>query len=337
MTVALAATARAYRRAIGKHAFSEQHLVVLDFILFYSLERGCLKALIPKQNFFARLRGLDEGDVSKAIKWLRLQNVIEVEGDFFSLLPPGGWTAPVRIRETQETRALEDWLERVEPDQPELLPPDQTLNDAHREVFVESSRESQSSRVESTASSWTGSKSSPVGENPTGRGKVGDFPTKVGEFPTQEPAAAAPPSEPVGDFPTARARVDRSIDSDRLIDSRSSTPRIDRSIEGAGKVGDFPTVPAGPVPPPTGGEYRAYVEQRLFQVIGQDERFGRMRETWYRALQVVPDQVDELIGVALEKKRLGQFTRTKSTNPMAAWLNASVRTALQGWYARAKQ
>jgi hypothetical protein len=90
------------------------------------------------------------------------------------------------------------------------------------------------------------------------------------------------------------------------------------------------------VPPPPDSDYRVYVEKRLFQVIGQEERFGRSRETWFRALQVIPDQVDELIGVAEEKKRLAQYTRTKSRNPAAAWLNASVRTALQGWYARQK-
>src|SRR5437667_12417796 len=120
----LAGTAWAYRRAIGSHDFSEQHLVILDFILLYSLERACRpqpRAYLPlKQYRIAQLAGLDPADFSRALKWLRLQNVVEVDEPFYWLQPPAGppaWTAPVRVKQSAELAASRNWLEQLDPEQ----------------------------------------------------------------------------------------------------------------------------------------------------------------------------------------------------------------------------
>lgn len=310
MSDTLGIAAHEYRRTIGKHEFSETYLVILDLILWASLERRPvprLYAIFPLQKDIAEQRGIDEGDCSRALKWLVKQKVIEIEGCRYMLLPPP-WTVPVRVEDSEELRAREAWLERVEEEQSDLLPPDKSLNEARREVFVESSRDGksvESKSVESAASSWTASKSSgksPVGFSPTGDGRVGEN-----------------PSPPVGENPTRSVASIGSIDPDRLIDSRSTSSRspnrsdrVDRGFEGGKSgVGENPSLS------------RDHVMAEMFAVIGEHERFGRSASHWHRCAELILDDLDELTGVLKDLERVGRAPGNK-----AAWMMTSSKNAL---------
>jgi len=311
MSLAYAATERSFRRAFGRHEFSESHLRVLDKILFYGVGRGRLKAWIPKQRIFAELCGLDKAEVSRILDWLERQSVIERGGPFYGLMPPQGWTVSVRVKETPVLLDLEDWLERVDPDQPELLPPPASLNDALREYFVEShaSRagpgnveskpepgrpagqpgEGGRSRVEA-ASRWIGSKSSQVGESPTGG--------RVGEFTTREPKPGMASGAEVGDSPTTP-----SSSSTRLFDSRKeiSSSRIEYS-----KGRDWLLDP--------------YVREKLARngKLSEELTTGTtpMAQHFGEVFGKKPGKARELLGMALTRDRPN------------AWLNRALRVEL---------
>lgn len=300
--------AHEYRRVIGKHEFSETYLVILDLILWASLERRPaprLFAIFPLQKDIAEQRGIDEGDCSRALKWLVKQKVIEIAGCRYMLLPPP-WTVPVRVQDSEELRAREAWLEQMEEAQADLIPPDKSLNEARREVFVESSRDAkvESKSVESAGSSWTTSKSSgksPVGFSPTGDGRVGENPTlKVGENPTG--GVASIDSD----------RSDRIIDS-RITPSRSDrSDRVDRALRKesrGGRVGENPS--------------RDHVMAEMFSVIGEHERCGRSACHWERCGELILDTLDELTGVLKDLERVGRAPGNK-----AAWMMTSTKNAL---------
>ncbi len=308
-SVCMARAAHEYRRSIGKCDFTLLQLAVLDFILYSSLERWPARdyAIFPLQKDIAEQRGIDEGDVGKTIKWLCRQKVIEVAGCRYALLPPP-WTVPVRVRETQELLAREAWLEGLEEGQPDLLPPEKSLNEARREVFVESSRV-ESKLVESSGKSQ-------VGESPTkGIAKVGESPSRGLE---------------VGESPSLVDRIDRiDVDPDRLIDSRSvqtrSDPdRSDRPDEGT-KLNSVQGVRVGESP----SSHRAHVMAELWRVIGQHEKFGRSASHWQKCEERLLDEVDELIGVLKDLERAGRAPSSR-----AAWMMRCTKNAMlaKGWH-----
>jgi hypothetical protein len=334
------ATDRAYRLSIRRGHFTETHLRILDVILFYSSSRGRPQAMIPKQRFFEILCGLDKGEVSRAMEWLETKGVIERGGGYYAIIPPPWIAVDARVDLTREVVDLERWLENLDPQQPDLLPPPPSLHDAMREVFADAAQPaatgaapvrvspglSESSRgrgreVESE-SSWIGSKSNAgsgpaaptipeVGQYPTGSRdpayKTGPGPSAVGEYPT-------PRSEAVGEYPTfsrTRETSSRELENsvlERPNPSREPSTRSREACEGERK----------------GLEYRCYVETRLFQVIGEHERAGQCALMWRRAVRDIPEELDELISQGVMLKKTGDITRS-----IGAWLNRSVYRALQ--------
>src|SRR5271157_4954208 len=121
MTEAWLMAEREYRRQIRRRAFSESQLQVLDLVLALSLARARPRALVPKQLYIARLTGLDEGDTSRTLAWLADRAVIYREGIAYGLLPPEAWDVPLRRGDIPSNRDLEDWLSRLDPDQPEFF------------------------------------------------------------------------------------------------------------------------------------------------------------------------------------------------------------------------
>jgi hypothetical protein len=80
-------------------------------------------------------------------------------------------------------------------------------------------------------------------------------------------------------------------------------------------------------------DYQRYVEERLFSIIGAHERHGPSWWLWSDGLEKIPATIDMLCGVVEDMKRTGKrFTRTKSANPTAAYLNSAVHKALDMYH-----
>lgn len=304
LTSGFAVAARAYRRAMRRHEFSEPQWRLVDLVLFYSLERGEYRALIPRQQFFCELLGLRKGKVSEELAWLQRQSVIE-SGSldrgwlWFGVLAAEGWRVPLRVVESKSLVELEGWLERVQADQPELIAAPASLNEALREVQVENG-ERRASRVEAVPAAV----SSPGGNLAAGSR------VPLGGTSALKPASEVPPGGtlsgrvlPQGTASSPGGNPRARVDSDRIIESRSTESRIESSR--------------------VGGSFGAYLEDRLFRLIGDHERNGRSGPTWRRALAEIPEELDELCGVCEDMKRVG---RMKSPG---AWMNVATRQALQ--------
>jgi len=316
-------TERAYRLAMRQHDFDKQHLKVLDFVLFHSYGRpdARAKAWVPRQLCIAICTGMDDGDLSRTVKWLKAQRVIEQtadeDGAWFAMLPPGTWKVSLKVDSESMANDMEEWLYRADPGHPEFWEIPASLSDALREVFVESSSANgrAESRVEPSsdkASSWIGSKSvqrgitnDEVGKSPNpGNASPGG---RVGEFPSQSRPGAGAPGFGVGNFPTSvpREREARAREDSRCSTSRERVLGLDKERV---NVSDF----------------QAYVERELFGLIGNEERGGECGLMWERAIRDMPEELNELIGQAKLLQQEGKITRS-----VGAWLNASVYRALE--------
>lgn len=316
MSRAWTMTERAYRRAMGKAAFSETQLRVVDKIIFYSAGRERMAALIPKQIFLAKLCGLDAGEVSKALDFLEGKQVIErqsvdvhIQGRrekwcLFALLPPPWLRMDARTADARAVEELEGWLESLDVEQAELLPAPLSLADALRENFVESRVESQvESRESAKASSRLSTDPDVVATGPSG--PVARVFSRVGDYPSVPGEVGDSPSAEVGDSPSRSPSSTRDRDSaqsrsqsrDRVLGLESKAVRsLDR---------------------------QAAVERYLFETIGEQERRGRCAILWRNAVRSIPEELDELIGHARMLKR-----ERPETN-VAAWLNRAVYNELQ--------
>ena len=70
-------------------------------------------------------------------------------------------------------------------------------------------------------------------------------------------------------------------------------------------------------------EFRGYVSDRLFRLIGEHERDGSMGEVWRRAIDEIPNQLDRLIATVEAMQRERRLNKTP-----VRWLNFCVREAL---------
>lgn len=175
MDKAFAATAREYRAAIRRHDWPDNPERVLRMILEFSIDCGRLRACIPVQMLFQELCGkMTKARVSECLQWLENRKVIKrailpvsyggrrYRWTVYTMLPPGTWTAavPERVLTTQRVQGLEEWLAKLDPDQPELIPPPPSLNDLLAEDFVE--------RVGSSIAPGHGTAVSPASAVPQG-------------------------------------------------------------------------------------------------------------------------------------------------------------------------
>jgi hypothetical protein len=310
---------RSYLRAALKAKFTETELRLVLWVIFYSAGRQRHRAHVPKQYFFTMLGGIDVGDVSRALASLEESRVIERPSGYeYCLVAPPWLKVSLRVDETRESLQLEHWLETVEANQPDLFPPPPSLADAMRENFVESSRvepviESRLTKASSRSSDPNVEGDAPMAvttagpvtgwKDPVPAGPVGNFPTQLGNSPSSKPSQ-------IGKFPTSPppyppySQLENS--SSRILGSREGIR------EGAGTKGVRAL------------DYQAYVEHRLFASIGEQERTGRCRLMWARAVREIPEQLDELLGHALMLR-----ATTQPNLKLGAWLNRAVYRELQ--------
>jgi hypothetical protein len=155
LSTAFAVTARAFRAAIRKHDFPDPCRRITETILFYSYDVGRYEALIPTQNLFGVLNErISKGRLSSSLSYLEDMLVLERRiipvsyggrrrlWTAYRLLPPGNWKVPDRVAESVLLRDMEEWLNNLDPDQPELLEPPVSLNALLCEDFVERSASS---------------------------------------------------------------------------------------------------------------------------------------------------------------------------------------------------
>ena len=346
-SAAFEAASRSLRKALCHHRFPEPAASIMDKVLRYGLEKGELKAVIPNQKCFTILCGLDKHQVSKAISLLRLARVLVVEQwdrgrsprwDVYSITPPDKWKLPMRVEESAALNDLDKWLERLALDQLEFLAPPPSLDDLLAELFVE--RSAQSGRVASNPIPGSSSNSGPcrggfessrVIQQQRPRISHGQtdveievLPQAAGESCLKDNLSGAEPvvlkttttgkvvlkTTPERVPIYTRAPVDRI---DRLIESRSTALSIDRSKDPV----VFKTTAER-------SEHQRYVEDRLFRLIGEHERTGRMASTWLDAVERMPNRLDELVSTVEAMSR----ERRLKTSPVR-WLNCTVRNALQ--------
>ncbi len=159
------ATARAIRRSMSRHEFSEPGGRLVDKVLFYSHERERYRAIFPRDGFLARLTRLTASKVSVELKALRACRVIDwelvlreasgrrLEYTAYWILPPDQWRLLWRGQrrdeygnvngpgaeywETAELREIENWLEMLDSDQPEFWSPPASLDALLKEDFAE--------------------------------------------------------------------------------------------------------------------------------------------------------------------------------------------------------
>jgi len=294
---------RAFRREIRRRDFDKCHLKVLDFVLALSAARGerfgVFKAWVPRQEAFSDCLGIDPGDVSRSLKWLRVQCVLEVVARPQNKLPaaawygllrpdgPPGWSVPLRAE--SNAGDWESWLEKVDGDHPELFPVPASLNDALREVFVEGSS------VEVRAGL--------ANEVEASRKRLGDALVGLGNPQNESPIGFSPISV------DSSTRDRESISADREERS-NSTSSITRS---RGVCRDVSI------------EDRALAEKELFALIGAGERRGRCSLLWERAVKELdPDVLVELIAHTRDMQRTERLRGTP-----AAYLNRCVWRELE--------
>ncbi|HVX56957.1 MAG TPA: hypothetical protein VHA37_04445 [Candidatus Saccharimonadales bacterium] len=337
-----AAAARAYRRAFRRYKFQAEGRRLADMILFYSHDRERARAVVPAQSFFGLLLGMSKVKVSEGLSWLEANRVMEREAVLVTiqqkeqrwmaywLCPPGQWRLDRRVQESAALVEVEEWLEGLDVDQLELLPPPPSLSQLLAEDFAERAGFGAiRSRVEAGGLS-AGQLSSPGGNSdgveivskasleaslvverrgvpPEGTIRVPQEGTAAvplgGTLAAGKGAPACTPAQ-------AYARAGVRIDPDRIVES----------IKGSSRSEIDPNARAGSSSP--GGNHRAYLEERLFKTIGQEERHGLSGSMWQRALDQIPDDLDELLSYAIEGKRLGRIAK------LPRWLNTSTRAAL---------
>lgn len=309
---------RAYRRALRRHDFRDNPREVAHVVLFFSYGMGRPKAYFPLQRMLAECLGMDESEVSRELKWLRAQRVLEVDGEWYALMPPESWKVPLKV---DNSDALEAWLERVDPAHPELFPKAPSLNDALREVFAEG----QAAAAGTAAVRPGGSPSrdraeSTETERPSRncseseRGGLGKSPS---------PSAAI-----VGSFPTGTPREDSGsrYREAREQPSRPDTSRervLDLEKEGQAEARLATRGASAAARPASATESRATVEAQLYELIGEHERDGACARMWERAIEQIPDTLEGLIGEARYKQRSRQLHGS-----VAAYLNRTVYNEL---------
>ena len=334
-----------YFNGVRHHDFTEPQRLLVLTVIEYSLIRSLradsaseFRMIVNEQQVFCQLCGLRKSKVSEELSWLHRQSVVE-SGSldrgwlWFALLPTIGWRVPLRVSEASELVKLERWLEETTPDQPELIPPDPTLNEMLRVDFVE--RQRGNSRVEPGAvrSSAMGISSSPAGNQVESKWPVGRLwaavedgmraepvppqgtatlkvpPQGTARVPPQGTATLKVPPQGTARVPQegtpARVEPDNrsryvSVQSNRLIDRgyREETEQVRN-------------------------EARQRAEGRLFRLIGENERKERCAMIWFEAIDRIPARLEELIGHV----EMLQREHRLNTRP-AAWLNVSVRNAL---------
>ncbi|MDE2104570.1 MAG: hypothetical protein KGL39_45465 [Patescibacteria group bacterium] len=354
--VAHLAALRAYWKALRQYKFEAEPRRLADVILFYSHGFGRFRALVPKQKLFSVVTGMGESKVSEAIEWLLSRLVIErdlvrvtvrrreLRWMAYWLRPPDQWQRiERRMKETRENAEVELWLEMVDAQQPELLEPPPSLSQLLAEDFAERmALGGKSSRVEPGRGNSPAGQGSSPGGNSSGVTTVSMavaeasfVASRCPGVPPEGTLGAGLPQKGSREVPLEgsfvsgqgargreRAGGDR-VDPDRVIESKRVTDRSgiearaldESSLEG--KKG-------GPGGPHGQSDYRAYVQGRLCQAIGRHELSGLSGSMWGRALDRVPEELDELISFGLEAKKLGRIK-----GPLAAWLNVSTRKAIQ--------
>lgn len=319
----------AYLKAVSERDFTEQQLKVILFVLRHQFRPDRAKAYFPlKRHRLADLAGFkDAGDFSRAVTFLTDQSVIEIEGDFWWLRPPTGpppWSAPMLKKLTSEWISWRDWLEQLDPLQPDLIEPPMTLQDALLETFVESQqrKQAESSRVEGPQGPDRTS-TSPPSWNPSRRAEPA-APDLVGKF----PIGKNPMSGAVGKFPTVLAdgHCTRGIEresSTRVSEDSTRQNEVEYSSSAQRAVMDSERRPAAL-------HDQAYVEEVLRRHVKGELDQGRSRNHWWRCIRLIGQDVVGLVAELednLRTHRPGDPFRIQ--NP-AAWLNRKTYEKLQG-------
>jgi hypothetical protein len=123
---------------ISRHDFDLREWRILEFLRRQSFGSGRLFAYVPRLDLFARATRITRGNVSTILRRLKACQIIREEPQWcyaFLLMPPpnnpaANWRVPIRMEEVEVIRQLE------------LLPAPAGLQEALREGFVESCRES---------------------------------------------------------------------------------------------------------------------------------------------------------------------------------------------------
>jgi len=316
----------AYLRAISERDFTEQHLAVILFVLRHQFRPdrpSQLKAYLPLKRYrLADLAGFkDAGDFSRAVTFLTDQSVIEIEGDFWWLRPPSGpppWTAPMRRKMTSEWISWRDWLEQLDPLQPDLIEPPMTLQDALLETFVESQqRRVESSRVEGPQGPDS---TSPPSWNPSRRAEPA-----APDFVGKNPMSGAVGNSPIGNFPT---ECNRGIERESITrgtrgsedSTRQNEPEYSSSSQKAFMDSNRRAAAL---------DNQAYVEEVLRRHVKGELDGGRSRDHWWRCIRLIGQDVVSLVAELednLRTRRPGD--RFRIENP-AAWLNRKTYEKLQ--------
>jgi hypothetical protein len=327
---------RAIRKAIEDHNFSKTQTRILNCILELWFWYGTKPkgALVPGDWVFGKLCKMSKGLVSETLNFLIAAQVLQVElyrgvwkrtGYFYRVRPPVDWRrrlpsgspgiAP-RAEDSQELRDLKSWLAGLDPQQPDLLEPPASLTSLLIDDFLERAGQETdiaplaSSKVETEARQSFDGAAEPISCHPRQRVEV-----KVPDSGTlTAPTPKVPDSGTLTTY--TRARAHRSIESSTGIDQEVLIDQTNRSID-RGKVPDSGTLPRGRA------DFQAYVEERLFRLIGQEERLGPMRKTWLQAVREFPEQVDAGCAECEALRREGLLRKTP-----VRFMNVRVRTAL---------
>jgi hypothetical protein len=264
---------------------------------------------------------IPESSVSEGLKRLAAAHVLSSRkgerGFWFALEPPSGWNLRERKRantpSSELVMELERWLSQCVGETPWLMPPPPTLAEALRETFAEGVS-APISEIEKGSQQRAGhTQSAVVDAQPRcpanlDAGEIAQRPHLRPERSFQREnfvrsevlrqersTQNAPAIDP-------RARVDRSIGTEI-----GSTKRSDRG-EGSGErvVGRLPGH----------CENRLYVEGRLFDAIGWEEKLGRSARRFRECLDLAHEDLDQAISVGIELQKTGQLRKS-----LAAYLN----------------
>jgi hypothetical protein len=330
MSRAWADTDRRYQREIDRAGFTETQKLILRKILYYSIPFERMEMVVPMQRALAIVCGLDEGDVSRTLVWLENNRVIErgenqlpvagamVRRHYYCIVPPpwllrdaSGKVIPDRVHDTPELRDMERWLENPGEDHPELFPQDPTLNDARREIFVESrvesSRESAMGPAGTVRAHGARSLPSGVGNSPTGG--VGNSPTLPGGIGNSPTSAHVMHDHACNHVPSKQLH-DMHVMHDMGVGKSPTVP---------GEVGNSPTSAMHEV-----GELGKRSTQELLQDI--QRLCPRMAQQHLQHWQARIEREDaELVNAVIREGQLQQ----RAIDNMPGFLNATYLKAIR--------
>jgi hypothetical protein len=238
--------------AIVRYKFTEREILVLLRVSQMSFQRGRPRGCFPSIAYIARLTGIAENKTRGILDQLSRKRVLQVldregnqlhgkaiskKGYFYGIMAnPNFWEAAPRYNFTPELEALELWLMKLRPDEPDpqqpaLLPREETFTEGLQATAAESVPTNISPRRGADPGAIRPDRSSPfpdTGSEATG----GPYRDSAGSVPDDQamPAGgfASPPlsAEQVPRSHTGSTQVRRSAGPTQVLNTSQTGPQV---------------------------------------------------------------------------------------------------------------